>query len=392
MIHSLLDQDLYKLTMLQVYFHRFRAVDHAEFRFHCRTAKVDLRHLKEPLTHQLKQLCRLRFRKKELAWLQTLGLFQNDFITFLRHFSLNMAHVFIGEENQQLTIRFRGPLLAVCQFEVFTLAILNELHTRHTYPQPDYDSGRQRLDSKINALLKDPQTHGLTFADFGTRRRFNRNWQQVVLTTLKQRLPRHLSGTSNMVLARELGLPAIGTMAHEFFQACQVLAPTLEQSQRFALKVWFEEYSGKLGIALSDVIGIEPFLRDFDTEMAQHYSGVRHDSGEPLAWAEKVLAHYRQLKIEPRKKTLVFSDGLTLQRAKDIYARLHKHVGVTFGIGTHLTNDLGHPPLSIVIKMSRCCHQPVAKISDSPGKAWCEDQHFLQTLRNTFNLPTVGAG
>ena len=387
-IHTLLDQDLYKLTMMQLYFHKFRSVNHAEFRFHCRTPNVDLRHLKEPLIQQLKQLCCLQFQEHELNWLQTLELFQDDFIAFLRHFSLNMKHVSIGEENQQLSIRFHGPLLDICQFEVFTLAILNELYTSHAYPQPDYDSGRQRLDNKINALLADPQAHKLTFADFGTRRRFNRQWQRKVVTILKKRIPHHLSGTSNMALARELDLPAIGTMAHEFFQACQVLAPTLKQSQRFALNMWLEEYSGKLGIALSDIIGIEPFLRDFNAEIARRYNGIRHDSGDPLIWANKVLTHYRQLNIEPRDKTLVFSDGLTLQRARNIYARLHEQIGVTFGIGTHLTNDMRHPPLNIVIKMSSCCHHPVAKISDSPGKAWCEDQHYLQTLRAAFALPS----
>ncbi|MGB0128080.1 MAG: nicotinate phosphoribosyltransferase, partial [Rhodocyclaceae bacterium] len=146
-----------------------------------------------------------------------------------------------------------------------------------------------------------------------------------------------------------------------------------------------QEYRGDLGIALTDVVGMDAFLADFDLYFAKLFDGLRHDSGDPVAWGEKALAHYAKLRIDPHTKRLVFSDGLDLDTAFDLYGHFADRVMTGFGIGTHLTNDMGIPALNIVMKLVACNGQPVAKLSDAPGKTLCDDQTFLAYLRQVFN-------
>ncbi|MGH8308138.1 MAG: nicotinate phosphoribosyltransferase, partial [Gammaproteobacteria bacterium] len=202
---------------------------------------------------------------------------------------------------------------------------------------------------------------------------------------LSETLPGNLVGTSNVLLAKVLGLSPIGTMAHEFLQACQALGPRLADSQRFALETWAQEYRGDLGIALTDVIGIDAFLRDFDLYFCKLFDGVRHDSGDPFIWAEKVLEHYRRMRIDPLTKTLVFTDALDIPKAIQIFERFHRATRVSFGIGTHLSNDMGFVQPDMIIKMVRCNGQTVAKISDDPGKTLCTDDVYLAYLKKVFS-------
>jgi nicotinate phosphoribosyltransferase len=176
-------------------------------------------------------------------------------------------------------------------------------------------------------------------------------------------------------------------MAHEYLQACQALGPNLRQFQKFAFEKWAEEYRGDLGIALSDVVGVDAFLKDFDLYFCKLFDGARHDSGDPFEWGEKIIAHYQRHRVDPRSKTLVFSDGLDFPKAIELYKAFAERSKPVFGIGTNLTNDLGYKPLNVVIKMTRCDDQPVAKISDSPGKAMCKETWFLRSLAHTFNIP-----
>ena len=187
-------------------------------------------------------------------------------------------------------------------------------------------------------------------------------------------------GTSNPHFAFKLGVRPIGTMAHEFFQAHQQLGPRLVDSQKVALQCWADEYRGELGIALSDTMGFDKFLKDFDRFFALLFNGCRQDSGDPYEWTERLIAHYRKLRIDPKTKSAIYSDGLTLETAVDIFTRFHEQIETSFGIGTNLTNDCGFVAPQIVIKMVECNRKPVAKISDSQDKGMCEDGEFLDYM------------
>jgi nicotinate phosphoribosyltransferase len=258
---------------------------------------------------------------------------------------------------------------------------------------------RRRLRDKI-ALLKGEGLSDLKIADYGTRRRFSKQWHEEVLRTLSSELgtvtvparpgaaghPPQFAGTSNVLFAMKLGLLPLGTMAHEYLQACQALGPRLRDSQVFAFESWAREYRGDLGIALSDVYGMSAFLRDFDMYFCKLFDGARHDSGDPFAWGERVIAHYRKNRVDPRTKTLIFSDQLSVPLAIEIARRFHGRALTAFGIGTNLTNDLGFQPINIVIKMTECNGQPVAKVSDAPGKTVSKDPGYLRYLRQVFGL------
>lgn len=383
-IESLLDTDLYKFTMMQTVLHQFPAAQ-VEYRFKCRNKGVDLRPLVETIQQEIDHLCTLRFQPDELDYLSKLRFLKPDFIDFLRLFQLNPRFVTITTD-PEFDIVVRGPWVHTILFEIPLLAIVNESYFRHTQPKPDYEEGRRRLNEKIGSVKALQPYDRFLFSDFGTRRRFNRDWHYEVVDQLIHELPNQLTGTSNVHLARTRGIRPIGTMAHEFLQACQALGVRLVDSQKFALETWVKEYRGDLGIALSDVCGVDAFLRDFDLYFCKLFDGVRHDSGDPFLWGEKVLAHYQKHRIDARSKTLVFSDGLTFTRALELYQRFKDRANTGFGIGTNLTNDLGYEPLNIVIKMTECNGQPVAKLSDSPGKTMCRDETYLAYLRKVFQV------
>jgi nicotinate phosphoribosyltransferase len=185
-------------------------------------------------------------------------------------------------------------------------------------------------------------------------------------------------------LAKKYGIAAIGTMAHEYLQTFQAVCVQLRHFQKAALEHWVHEYRGDLGIALTDVVGMDAFLADFDLYFAKLFDGLRHDSGDPIEWGEKALAHYQRLRLDPRTKRFVFSDALTLPKALAIYDHFADRVPCGFGIGTNLTNDMGVTPLNIVMKIVECNGQPVAKLSDSPGKTLATDETFLAYLRQVF--------
>ncbi|MDD5274014.1 MAG: nicotinate phosphoribosyltransferase, partial [Methylovulum sp.] len=209
-------------------------------------------------------------------------------------------------------------------------------------------------------------------------------WQEEVVATLQQEVPTLLKGTSNVYLAKRLGLPPIGTMAHEYLQSYQAHV-CLRDFQRAALEDWAQEFRGELGIALTDTIGMSAFLRDFDLYFAKLFDGLRHDSGDPSAWGEAAIRHYQWLKLDPHSKRLVFSDSLDIPKAIALYRQFAGRIQVGFGIGTHLTNDLGVQPLNIVMKLVRCNGRSVAKLSDAPGKTFCQDEVFVAYLRQVFD-------
>ncbi|MCO6503821.1 MAG: nicotinate phosphoribosyltransferase [Snodgrassella sp.] len=394
-IQSLLDTDLYKFTMLQVVLHQFPQAT-GVYEFRCRNhheTVYPLSQIKDELDWELDRLCSIKFSQNDLQYLRNLRFIKSDFVDYMEMFQLKrrFIHTSIGNNNF-LNIRIEGPIIQAMFFEIFVLSIVNELYFRPLETPAILAEGEKRLQAKAKLLrhyeqeqLKYPSP--FVVSDFGTRRRYRYSWHKHVIKTLNAAAPTVFRGTSNVHLAKELGLTPIGTMAHEFFQAFQALDVRLRDFQKAALESWVHEYRGDLGIALTDVVGMNAFLRDFDLYFAKLFDGLRHDSGDPYEWGEKAYAHYQKLKIDSRSKMLTFSDGLDLPKAWDLYLYFNNRFKTSFGIGTNLTNDMGLKPLNIVLKLVECNGQSVAKISDSPGKTMTDNSTFLAYMRQVFDIP-----
>ncbi|WP_050476927.1 nicotinate phosphoribosyltransferase [Herbaspirillum rhizosphaerae] len=387
-ISSLLDTDLYKFTMMQVVLHHFPGAQ-VEYRFKCRNDDVDLTPYIDEIKAEIAALCRLRFQESELAYLRSFRFIKSDFVDFLELFHLNEKYISVTPSplnNGEIDIQVKGPWLHTILFEVPVLAIVNEVYFRATQRAPDYETGRTRLRDKIALLTDNPLLEGCKIADYGTRRRFSRSWHAEVILAMKDSMGSHFAGTSNVQFAMQHDLTPLGTMAHEYLQACQALGPRLRDSQIYGFEMWAREYRGDLGIALSDVYGMDAFLRDFDMYFCKLFDGARHDSGDPFEWGERLLEHYNNNRVDAKSKVLVFSDGLDFDKVVSLYLRFKDRAKVAFGVGTNLTNDLGYTPLQVVMKMVRCNGQPVAKLSDTPAKNMCDDEAYVKYLRQVFEI------
>jgi nicotinate phosphoribosyltransferase len=395
-ITSLLDTDLYKFTMMQVVLHQFPGAQ-VEYRFKCRNPGVNLAQYIGEIREEIRGLCSLHFQDAELLYLRSMRFIKSDFVDFLGLFRLNEKYITLTAlPSGEIDITIKGPWLHTILFEIPVLAIVNEVYFRNQRAKPDLALARQRLDTKMRQLRVDGLAD-LKIADYGTRRRFSKAWHEEVLRSLVAGLGTghtgQLAGTSNVLYAMKLGLTPLGTMAHEYLQACQALGPRLRDSQVYAFESWAREYRGDLGIALSDVYGMSAFLRDFDMYFCKLFDGARHDSGDPFAWGERLIAHYKANRVDPLTKTFIFSDGLTIPRTIELYQQFRGRCLLAFGIGTNLTNDMDdaprHEPLQIVIKLVRCNGQPVAKLSDTPAKNMCDDEKYLAYLRQVFEIPAA---
>jgi nicotinate phosphoribosyltransferase len=388
-VRSLLETDLYKFTMWQALLHRHPGA-HGEYEFWCRNQpEYPLAELKEEVERELDHLCSLMFSDEEVAYLRGLRFIKSDFADFLTLFRFQRKFITVEADGPHLRIRAAGPVVHVMGFEIYVLYIVNELYFRRFDQQAALAEARKRLAIKIAELRQfDREPHRrnrFEFFDFGVRRRFSGDWHDEVVATLAREVPEYFKGTSNVHLARKYNLVPIGTMAHEYMQAFQSFGVRLRDFQTAALEDWVQEYRGDLGTALTDVVGMDAFLNDFDLYFAKLFDGLRHDSGDPVEWGEKALAHYARLRIDARTKRLVFSDSLTVPKALSLYRHFADRIMTGFGIGTKLTNDTPYPPLNIVMKMVRCNGQAVAKLSDTPGKSQCTDETFLAYLRQVFN-------
>ncbi|WP_395489271.1 nicotinate phosphoribosyltransferase [Cedecea davisae] len=388
-LQTLLDTDAYKLHMQQAVFHRYYDVDvAAEFR--CRGDDLLGIHA-DAIRDQVAAMQHLRLSDEEFHWLKSLPFFKADYLDWLRNFRYDPSQVQVTNNNGHLDIRLSGPWREVIMWEVPLLAVISEVVHQHRAPGVTPQMALDHLESKLsefNTLTSGLDLSRFRLMDFGTRRRFSREVQQAIVERLKQE-PWFI-GTSNYDLARRLDLTPMGTQAHEWFQAHQQISPVLANSQRAALQAWLDEYPDQLGIALTDCITMDAFLRDFGHEFATRYQGLRHDSGDPVEWGEKAIAHYMKLGIDPLSKVLVFSDNLDLNKAVELYRHFSARVNLSFGIGTRLTCDIPQvKPLNIVIKLVECNGKPVAKLSDSPGKTICHDKAFVRALRKAFDLPLV---
>ena len=393
-VQSLLENDLYKFTMWQSLLHSHPGI-HAEYAFVCRNAPAfPLTELKKEIEAELDHLCALTFTPEELDYLRGLRFIKSDFVDFLSVFRFQRRFITVKAVGETLKIAAKGPIVHVMGFEIFVLYIVSELYFRRFGDaETTLAEARRRLEEKIALIENTADLHGATpfsgfiFSDFGVRRRYSGPWHEEVLSTLAARLPNNFTGTSDVYLAQKMGLTPIGTMAHEYLQAYQAVGVRLRDFQKAALEGWVQEYRGDLGIALTDVVGMDAFLRDFDLYFAKLFDGLRHDSGDPVEWGEKAIAHYKKLRIDPLTKQLVFSDGLDIPRAIALYRHFRGRIRTAYGIGTNITNDTPKKALNIVMKLVACNGQPVAKLSDAPGKTLCDDETYLGYLRQVFQHP-----
>lgn len=390
-IETLMDTDRYKLSMQKAFLHHHPGA-YARYRFKCRTAGAAIGKYVDEIREQVRHLDSLNFTRDELDYIGKIPSLAGDYVDFLRIFRLDSRMVAIENWAGELTIEAEGPIVYVMPFELYILPIVEEVWFRNEYPDLDYSEGRRRLEAKIAFIQNGKDLEGFRYADFGGRRRASRNWHDETVARQARALPGRFIGTSNMWLAMKHGIAPIGTMAHEYLQAFQALGPRLVDSQKAALETWVKEFRGDLGTALTDVVGMDAFLRDMDLYFAKLFDGFRHDSGCPYEWTRKLTARLKELNIDPRTKTAVYSDGLTMETAATIYRSVRDSINAMFGIGTHLTNDCGPAPLNLVMKMLACNGQPVAKVSDSQGKGMCDNEDYLNYLMQVFHIVQPKAG
>lgn len=393
-ITSLLETDLYKFSMGQAIYHLFPSYT-TTWTFKCRNEDVHFtEEMVEEVRQQIRHYCDLRFTEEELSYLSGITWFQASYIDFLRLWRPNFEDFSISDEAEcGLSIETKGTWLNTSMYEIPTLAIVNEVYFRMQY---DYgkllQSFEDRLKKKKEALQKNSLIIG-NFSEFGLRRRLSAEAQELAVRELAELNGKNTGaesicvGTSNVYLAKKYHLTPVGTMAHEWImcvgQGNHKHNPAY--SNWYALDAWVREYGILNGIALTDTLTTDCFLRDFQLTYATLFSGVRHDSGDPIEWGEKMLAHYGSLGIDPKQKTLLFSDSLDFERAAKIYAHFHGKTRVAFGIGTYISNDTDAEPLNIVMKVTDCNGQDVAKLSDTEGKGMCKNPAYVHYLKRCID-------
>ena len=382
-IISLLDTDLYKFNMNQVIFHKHTDLS-GEYYFRCRNEGIVFtREMFEEINAQIDHLCSLRFSREELDYLRSIRYIKDDYVEFLRlwHPIRDYVETSLSDEGK-LRIVVRGPMFSAMQFEIYLLEIVNEVYFRMQYDYGELlKSAEKRLDEKIRDFREGKYT--FSFAEFGCRRRLSREWLDTVVRRLAEETGR-CAGTSNVYLAMKYHLTPVGTYAHEFVQMYQGIdSIPLAYTNHYAMEDWYDEYRGDNGTALTDTITTDLFLLDFNRAMVNNFSGVRHDSGDPYEWGEKMIAHYQKYGADPKKKLLLFSDSLDFDRAQKLYEHFRDRIKVSFGIGTFCSNDTFAEPLNIVIKLQTVNGRAVAKLSDTPGKAMCRDAEYLRYLKES---------
>lgn len=379
-VNSLLDTDFYKLTMGQFMF-LLDPDKKGEYDFLCRNKDVKFtQEMVEEIREELAHLCTLRFTREELDYLRTIPFLKEEYITFLKYYQPDRDCVDISlKDDGQLKILVHGTLYEATYFEIYLLEIVNEVYFRNKYnPNMLYEDAVKRLDRKVAEFASGKYT--FNFAEFGCRRRLSREFQVYAYTQLLK--TGHCVGTSNVRLAMDTKTTPIGTYAHELVQMHQGI-PGIEPAytNKLMMDKWFNLYNGNVGTALTDTLTTDIFLRDLDKKNAILYTGFRHDSGNPIEWGEKMIKKLKELGIDPKTKTLLFSDSLDFDKAQQLYDHFKDKAKVSFGIGTFITNDTFAPALNIVLKLQSVNGRNVAKLSDNPSKAMCRSADYVDYLR-----------
>lgn len=384
LIHTILDNDLYKFTMQQAVLELFPNVE-ATYVFKNRRATAFTDSQVATIRKAIEDMGNLSLTPQEAAYLRKLPFMKPGYVSYLQNFRYNPIHVTVNvTPEKDLDIVIKGPWVETILWEVPIMAIVSEAYFEgQPYNEVDF---RWNTAGKVHMLNE----NGCPFSEFGTRRRRSYAMQDTFLDTLRVlkkagNLLQNFMGTSNVHLAMKYDLKPIGTMAHEWIMAHSALC-SLKHANRYALENWVKVYKGQLGIALTDTFGTDAFFQDFYLLTAKIYDGVRHDSGDPLVFADKIIAHYKMLGINPLHKMIVFSDGLDAKEAVKIKNHCHGKIGYSFGIGTNFTNDVpDSKPLNMVIKLRTVDDQEVVKISDAPGKA-TGDAVALDIAYKTFGI------
>ena len=391
-IVSLLETDLYKFSMGQAIYHQFSDYK-TTWSFKCRNENVVFTpEMVEEIKEQIQAYCSLRFTEEELDYLENIKWIKGSYVDFLRLWEPRYEDFTITTDGDKgLTIETKGTWLNTSLYEIPTLAIVNEVYFRMAY---DYnvlhESFKERLEAKIQTLISGENRIG-NFSEFGVRRRLSSEAQDLAVRRLAEENSKFADsncvGTSNVYLAKKYNLIPVGTMAHEWImcvgQGNHKHNPAY--SNWFALDAWVKEYGVLNGTALTDTITTDCFLKDFQLTYATLFSGVRHDSGCPFEWGDKMINHYKSLGIDPTTKTLLFSDSLNFERATKIKDYFEGKVKVAFGIGTYISNDTCVEPLNIVMKTTLCNGMDVAKISDVRGKGMCKNDAYVEYLQRCID-------
>ncbi|MBQ2079745.1 MAG: nicotinate phosphoribosyltransferase, partial [Erysipelotrichaceae bacterium] len=341
-ITSLLENDLYKFSMGQAIYHHFSDYK-TTWTFKCRNKDVVFSDdVVEEIKHQIRMYCALRFDEEELEYLHNIRWIKGSYVDFLRLWQPRYEDFHFGrDEEGNFTLETTGTWLNTSLYEVPTLAIINEVYFRmnHDYKQLLEDYKKRALEKCLK--LQSGEYELNSFSEFGLRRRLSGEAQDHIVKLLQetQNPASRYVGTSNVYLAKKYGLTPVGTMAHEWImcvgQGDHKNNPAY--SNYFALEAWVDEYGVLNGTALTDTITTDCFLRDFRLTFATLFSGVRHDSGDPFVWGDKMIAHYESLGIDPKTKTLLFSDSLNFEKATKICRYFKDRCKVAFGIGTYLS-------------------------------------------------------
>jgi len=354
MIASIIDTDLYKLTMQQAVLEKYPDVQTVHEFTSRRSAPVNEEFVSE-LRRQIDSMGDLKLAQYERNYLQdACPFFKRNYLEYLQNYQFKPDQVsLIWDSSKELNLQnlrmpIAGPWHETILWEVPLMAAISETYFLTVDKKWNYFGQEEKINRKGSAL----SIAGCTFADFGTRRRRSFRSQETVVKELATRQYKGFVGTSNVLLAMRYGVKPIGTMAHEWIMGVSALE-SLQRANYYALNIWNDVYHGDLGIALPDTFGTAAFFADFDGVLARLFDGIRHDSGCPFDFTDKVVAHYKKLGIDPRTKTIVFSDGLDVKLSIELN-NYCTEIGIkcSFGIGTHLTNDYENSPaLNMVIKL-----------------------------------------
>ncbi len=391
-INSLLESDMYKFSMGQAIYHQFPGYK-TTWTFKCRNKDVKFTpEMVEEIKRQIEAYCTLRFTEDELQYLDKIKWIRGSYIDFLRIWQPRYEDFEITDQAEcGLSIEAKGTWLNTSMYEIPVMSIVNEVYFAMKYNYDELIADfRSKLEDKIKKLTDGTYSLG-NFSEFGLRRRLSGEAQEMAVKMLCENNGKytgsHCVGTSNVYLAKKYGVTPVGTMAHEWImcvgQGNHKHNPAY--SNWYALEAWKNEYGVLNGTALTDTITTDCFLKDFQLTYSTLFSGVRHDSGDPFEWGEKMIAHYISLGIDPKTKTLLFSDSLDFEKAHRLNERFSDRIKVAFGIGTYISNDTSVPALNIVMKTTACNGQDVAKISDTPGKGMCKNPAYVDYLQRCID-------
>ena len=393
-ITSLLETDQYKFNMNDVICRKFNDYT-TVWCFKCRNEDVKFTpEMIQEIREQLDHYCTLRYTKDEIAWLRkNLPWLSSGYTNYLEYWFPKREEILVNEGNIQpyndcgLAIEAHGTWLSTSMYEIAVLQIVNEVYFAFKYGVGAKDIEFQKRTIQKFEDLKNGKYDIGNFAEFGLRRRLSSKMQDwLIKYCVEQKVPGFV-GTSNVHLAKKYGTRAIGSTAHEFIQCIGQATPGHDPaySNKYAMEAWTDCFGVKNGTWLADTITTDCFLLDFDDRFATLFTGIRHDSGDPIAWGEKIVAHYKKLGIDPMTKTLLFSDSLDFERATKIKKHFEGLCKISFGIGTWLANDTDVPALNIVMKVTECNGKPVAKLSDVDGKGMSRDPQYVEYLKRCID-------